>query len=68
MGGAVRGGRVLGDHGPMSEAALNQNRDYPVLVDYRDLFGGLFKRMYGLDATRLQSVFPQAAPRDLALV
>jgi uncharacterized protein (DUF1501 family) len=68
MGGGVRGGRILGDHGPVTQASLNQNRDYPVLIDYRGLFGGLFRRMYGLDAGRLQTVFPSAAPRDLNLV
>jgi uncharacterized protein (DUF1501 family) len=60
MGGGVRGGRVAGDHGPVTQAGLNQNRDYPVLVDYRSLFGGLFRR--------LQTVFPSSAPRELNLV
>jgi uncharacterized protein (DUF1501 family) len=68
MGGGVRGGRILGEHGPVTEASLNQNRDYPVLIDYRGLFGGLFRRMYGLDAGRLQTVFPSAAPMDLNIV
>jgi uncharacterized protein (DUF1501 family) len=68
MGGGLRGGRVLGDHGPVTEAGLNQDRDYPVLIDYRGLFAGLFQRMYGLDAARLRTVFPGAAPRDLGLV
>jgi uncharacterized protein (DUF1501 family) len=68
LGGSVRGGRILGDHGPVTEASLNQDRDYPVLVDYRALFGGLFQRLYGLDQDRLRTVFPAAAPRDLGLV
>jgi uncharacterized protein (DUF1501 family) len=68
MGGGVRGGRILGDHGPVTQATLNQNRDYPVLIDYRGLFGGLFRCMYGLDARRLQTVFPAAAAVDLNLV
>ena len=68
MGGGVRGGRILGDHGPVTEATLDQNRDYPVLIDYRGLFGGLFRRMYGLDAVRLQTVFPSATPAELNLV
>jgi uncharacterized protein (DUF1501 family) len=68
MGGAVRGGRILGDHGPVTQASLNQGRDYPVLIDYRGLFGGLFRRMYGLDASRLQAVFPSAAPVEFNLV
>jgi len=68
LGGRVRGRRVLGDHALVTEASLNQNRDYPVRTDYRALFGGLFRRMYGLDAARLQTIFPAAAPQDLNLV
>ncbi len=68
MGGGVRGGRIVGDRGPVTQGSLNQNRDYPVLIDYRGLFGGLFRRMYGLDAGRLQTVFPSATPVDLNLV
>jgi uncharacterized protein (DUF1501 family) len=68
LGGGVRGGRVAGDHGPVTMAALNQGRDYPVLVDYRDMMGGLFRRLYGLDDARLQAIFPGSKPRDLGLI
>ena len=68
MGGGVRGGRLAGDQVKVSEATLNQDRDYPVLTDYRALLGGLFQRTYGLSPARLQQVFPQAAPKDLRLV
>ncbi len=68
LGGGVRGGRVLGDAGPVTEVSLNQDRDYPVLIDYRSLLGGLFSRQYGLDAARLETVFPGARPRDFGLV
>ncbi len=47
---------------------LNQNRDFPVLTEYRALLGGIFKRMYSLDATRLERVFPNAVPRDLGIL
>ena len=68
MGGAVRGGRVIGDHGPVTETTLNQARDYPVLIDYRSLLGGLFRRLYGLDAGRLQAIFPSAPSKELGLI
>jgi uncharacterized protein (DUF1501 family) len=68
MGGGVRGGKVLGRQMDLTEASLNQNRDYPVLNDYRGVMGGLFRRMYGLNATRLDAVFPGAAPAELGLV
>jgi len=68
MGGGVKGGRIAGRQVELTQANLNQNRDYPVLTEYRALFGGLFQRMYGLGPTQLQAVFPGARPADLALV
>ena len=68
LGGKVNGGRLLGRQAPVVQASLNQNRDYPVLTDYRGLFGGLFQQLYGLDGARLEAVFPQAQPVDLRLV
>jgi uncharacterized protein (DUF1501 family) len=68
LGGSVKGGRMAGEQVKVEHASLFQNRDYPVLTDYRALFGGLFARAYGLDQKLLQQVFPGAAPKDLALV
>ncbi len=68
MGGAVHGG-VRGEQVALTgPAALNQGRDWPVLNEYRAVFGGLFRRMYGLDDEQLQRVFPGGRPRDLGLV
>ena len=47
---------------------LNQNRDFPVLTEYRAMLGGIFKRIYGLDASRLERVFPKTVPVDLQLI
>ena len=68
LGGGIKGGRILGEQVKLSPETLNEKRDYPVLTDYRALLGGLFQRMYGLDQTRLQAVFPKAPPKDLRIV
>jgi uncharacterized protein (DUF1501 family) len=68
LGGGVKGGRVAGEQVEVKAATLFQNRDWPVLNEYRSLFGGLFKRMYGLNDAQLATVFPGASARDLALV
>ncbi len=68
MGGAVEGGRIAGEQQDMTQATLFQNRDYPVLNEYRAVLGGLFARQYGLNAAQIERVFPGAKPRDLALV
>ncbi|MGF6493443.1 uncharacterized protein (DUF1501 family) [Luteibacter sp. 621] len=68
LGGKVNGGRVLGSQVVVNAANLLQNRDYPVLNNYRDVLGGLMKRMYGLSDADVGTVFPGARARDLRLV
>jgi uncharacterized protein (DUF1501 family) len=68
MGGALQGGRFAGDQVAVSQKTLNQNRDWPVKTEYRAMLGGIFKRMYSLDATRIGHVFPNTVPMDLGLV
>ncbi|KQP19235.1 DUF1501 domain-containing protein [Pseudorhodoferax sp. Leaf267] len=67
LGGGVRGGRIAGEQVALTAANLHQNRDYPVLNEYRALLGGLFARLYGLDAGQLGRVFPGATTADLGL-
>ena len=68
LGGGVRGGRMAGPQVALSPATLNQNRDLPVLTDYRALIGGIFARQYGLSPAQLATVFPGAAVKDLGLI
>jgi uncharacterized protein (DUF1501 family) len=68
LGGAVRGGRIVGEQVRIARETLHQDRDFPVLNEYRAVLGGLFARLYGLDAARLEAVFPGGRPRDLGLV
>ena len=68
LGGSVRGGRVAGEQVRVQQSTLFQNRDYPVLNEYRALFSGLFTRMYGLNPSQLERIFPGVKPRDLGLL
>jgi uncharacterized protein (DUF1501 family) len=68
LGGKVRGGRIAGQQVAVNAANLLQNRDYPVLNNYRDVLGGLMQRMYGLSASDVAKVFPASTARDLQLV
>jgi uncharacterized protein (DUF1501 family) len=68
LGGGIKGARVVGEQLTVDSAHLFQNRDYPVLTEYRSLLGGLFRRMYGLEQNGLQRIFASAQPRDLALL
>ena len=68
LGGGIRGGRIAGEQVAIQAGTLNQNRDYPVLNEYRAVFGGLFARMYGLDAAQVERVFAGVKAKDLGLV
>jgi uncharacterized protein (DUF1501 family) len=68
LGGGVRGGRIAGEQVRVARSTLFQDRDYPVLNEYRALLGGLFSRVYGLEAAQLARVFPGARPKDFALL
>jgi len=67
-GGSVRGGRIAGDQVPVRQTTLHQNRDYPVLNEYRAIFAGLFARMYGLNGSQLERVFAATQAKDVGLV
>ena len=68
LGGSVNGGRIAGDQLEVNQANLFQNRDFPVLNDYRAVLGGMFQRLYGLSDADLQTIFPGAAPREYGLL
>jgi uncharacterized protein (DUF1501 family) len=68
LGGGMRGGRVAGEQVRVEQPSLFQDRDYPVLNEYRAVLGGLFARLYGLNAAQIERIFPGAKPRDIGLV
>jgi uncharacterized protein (DUF1501 family) len=67
-GGAVNGGRIAGRQQAVARATLFQDRDLPVLNEYRALLGGVFKRLWGLSDSQIEQVFPSAPPADLQLL
>ncbi|MFZ4289777.1 DUF1501 domain-containing protein [Variovorax sp. HJSM1_2] len=65
---AQAGGRVIGEQAEVSAAGLFQNRDTPVLNEYRAVLGGLFARLYGLSPAQLEQVFPGGQAKDFGIV
>ncbi|MEG0199491.1 MAG: DUF1501 domain-containing protein, partial [Comamonas sp.] len=65
---AQAGGKIVGEQIEVNEKALFQNRDYPVLNEYRSVLGGLFSRMYGLSSQQVQQIFPASSAGKLHLV
>jgi hypothetical protein len=52
----------------LERADLFQDRDYPVLNDYRALLADLFRTLWGLTPAQCAQVFPQVTPSRLQLV
>jgi uncharacterized protein (DUF1501 family) len=68
LGGAINGGRIVGEQQRVDRSTLFQDRDFPVLNDYRAVLGGLFRSLWGLSTDQSANVFQQVAPMDLKLV
>jgi uncharacterized protein (DUF1501 family) len=68
MGGSVRCGRVAGEQVAVQKSTLFENRDYPVLNEYRAVLGGIFSRQFGLNPSQLGTVFPGSKSIDLGLL
>jgi uncharacterized protein (DUF1501 family) len=68
LGGGINGGTVAGEQRAVNRAALLQDRDFPVLNDYRAVLGGMFRTMWGLSPDQSGRIFPQVPPKDLKLV
>jgi uncharacterized protein (DUF1501 family) len=68
LGGGINGGRILGEQIKVEQPKLFQNRDYPVMTDYRSFFAGLFQRIYGLETPSIERIFASVHPTDLGIV
>jgi uncharacterized protein (DUF1501 family) len=68
LGGGVNGGRIAGEQVRVSRQTLLEDRDYPVLNEYRSVLAGLFRRAWGLSPGQIEHIFPAVTPVDLKLV
>jgi uncharacterized protein (DUF1501 family) len=68
LGGAVHGGLIAGEQRRLERATLFQDRDYPVLNDYRAVLGGLFRSLWSLSPSQCDRIFRQTQPVELNLV
>ena len=68
LGGGINGGMVAGEQRAVDRGVLLQDRDFPVLNDYRAVLGGMFRTMWGLTPNQSGRIFPQVPPKDLKLV
>jgi len=68
LGGSISGGTIVGEQRRLVQGGLFQDRDYPVLNDYRSVLGGLFRSLWSLSPEQSSRIFPQTSLLDLKLV
>lgn len=68
LGGSLAGKTVAGEQTTIEAKTLFQNRDLPVLNEYRAVMAGLLRRQYGLSPSALDKVFPGVKPVDIGLI
>jgi uncharacterized protein (DUF1501 family) len=68
LGGSINGGRIAGEQVRVDKSTLFQDRDYPVLNDYRGILGGLFTSLWGLSDEQRERVFPGSQSLDFKLI
>jgi len=61
MGGPVKGGKVYGDWPTLAPDKLFQNRDLAITTDFRDVFGEITSRHFGLPMQTMPQLFPHYA-------
>jgi uncharacterized protein (DUF1501 family) len=57
-GGAIAGGRMIGDFGGLADTALNERRDLPVSADWRALLAACMRDTWGISDSALNVIFP----------
>ncbi len=66
--GSIAGGRIAGEQVVVKQATLLQNRDYPVLNNYRGILAGIFRGMWGLSTSQIAQIFPATSALDFGIV
>lgn len=61
LGGSIKGGKVYGDWPTLAPDKLFQNRDLAVTTDFRDVFGEICSRHFGVSMDAMPKLFPQYA-------
>ena len=63
LGGALKGGKIYGDWPGLAENVLYEQRDVPVVTDFRDPLWTIFREHLGLGDQQIASVFPGFSPQ-----
>ena len=58
---------MAGEQVQVAPQTLFQNRDYPVLTDYKAFFASLIQHFYGVQQAGLERIFAGIKPKNLSL-
>jgi len=61
MGGPIKGGKVYGDWPTLAPDKLFQNRDLAITTDFRDVFGEITAKHFGVPMSAMPTLFPSYA-------
>ena len=61
MGGSIKGGKVYGDWPTLAPDKLFQERDLAITTDFREVFGEICARHFGVPMTAMPQLFPEYA-------
>lgn len=67
LGGSINGGQIAGSQIKINPGNLFQDRDYPVLNNYRSILAGIMQPMWGLSTNSMARIFPDAKLAKLGL-
>lgn len=62
LGGRIAGGKIYGEWPTLDRDRLFEQRDLPVLIDYRQVISGLLAQHFQLSDAELSLVFPEPWP------
>ena len=68
LGGSIDGGRIVGEQVRVQQSTLLQDRDFPVLNNYRSLLAGMYMRLWDLSHAQVDKIFPETRAADLRLI
>lgn len=68
LGGGLSGGKVVGEQTDLVESSLFEDRDLPVLNDYRSVLASIVSAMYALNTRDLDTVFPGYERKKFGIV
>ncbi|MEB3160361.1 MAG: DUF1501 domain-containing protein [Synechocystis sp.] len=63
MGGALQGGKIYGDWPGLAENVLYEQRDVPVVTDFRDPLWTIFRDHLGLMDQQITQILPDFSPQ-----